>query len=301
MLRNRLLKRGKELICKRNLWFLAPFSWGYASLVYLRNFLYDASILKTVRAKPVVVSVGNIVAGGTGKTPFIHLLATNFRGRKVAILSRGYGQVPDEALMLAKKLPEVRVCIGKNRAELASHLHDVDLILLDDGFQHRKLYRDLDIVLLSDTKERYLPRGLLRDNPIRLRSADFTFQKGREMELKVKRIVDRNGEEISSIQGWKVGIFSGIAHPASFKKTVESLGAVVVSETVFADHEIADLSKVPRAKALICTEKDFVKLPDTTLPIYYLEMEMQIISGVEKWQKLIEKIDQKIDNRCTYE
>lgn len=301
MLRNKFLLFGQTLIEKKRSWFLAPLSWAYGFFVEIRNFLYDISFFKITKVKPIVVSVGNIVAGGTGKTPFVHLLAKAFPKRKVAILSRGYGSVPDEAMLLAKKLPNVRICVGKNRALLASILEDVELILLDDGFQHRKLHRDIDIVLTRKTIEHYLPWGFYRDNPKRLKQADFIFEKDRDYQLKVKAIRDSNGQEIPSIKGWKVGIFSGIASPERFKKTVIDLGGEPISEVVFADHEIADLSKLPHLKALICTEKDFVKLPKTDLPIYYLEMEMEIKEPNHLWEKLIEKIDQKIDNRCTYE
>lgn len=301
MLRNKLLLLGQTLIEKRRSWFLAPISWAYGLGVSIRNFLYDRSFLKITKVKPIVVSIGNIVAGGTGKTPFVHLLASAFPKRRVAILSRGYGSVPDEAILLARRLPNARVCVGKNRAKLASLLNDVDLILLDDGFQHRKLFRDIDIILTRQAEKHYLPWGFLRDSPNRLKEVGFVFAANQNYRLKVKAIRDSDGKEISSIKGWKVGIFSGIAAPERFKKTVVDLGAELVSESVFADHEIADLAKLPQLNALICTEKDFVKLPKTDLPIYYLEMEMEMIEPCTLWEKLIEKIDQKIDNRCNYE
>ena len=216
-------------------------------------------------------------------------------------MSRGYGKVPDEAILLARRLPNVRVCIGKNRLELAQSIRDVDLMILDDGFQHRKLFRDFEIVLASKEKEHYLPWGFLRDSPKRLKKADALFFLREDYKLRVKRILDQQGKEISSIRGWKVAIFCGIANPNRFKNSVIELGAEVVAELFLADHEVADLSKLPKERALLCTEKDFVKLPPNQLPIYYLEMELELTSGREKWEKLIEKIDQKIDNRCTYE
>jgi tetraacyldisaccharide 4'-kinase len=298
MLRDKLLLFGQRWI-ESHPWYLAPLSWVYALAVYFRNQLYNSALLPVTKVPCTVVSVGNIVAGGTGKTPMVHLLAETFSHRKVAILSRGFGKVPDEAMLLSRRLPNVKIYIGKDRATLAKKAaEEAELILLDDGFQHRSLYRDFDIVLTKRKKERYLPRGLLRDNPKRLQDADEIFTVGKELRLDVKRILDLQGNEIPSVQGWKVGIFSGIANPESFKKTVEKLGAEIVFEKIFADHEAADLSKLPKERVLLCTEKDAVKLAPTQLPIYFLEMEMKVVAERHRWEMLVEKIDQKIDNSC---
>lgn len=294
MLSAKILQFGQRLI-EQGAWYFAPISWIYAFVVFIRNQLYDRKLLAITHVSPVVVSVGNVLAGGTGKTPFVHLLAQKFAHRKVAILSRGYGEIPDEPMLLAKRLPNVSVHIGKNRAELAKTI-DADLILLDDGFQHRKLHRDFDIVLGGGVGH-YLPRGFLRDSPKRLEKADAQFSLGRELKLAVNRILDLKGNVIPSIRGWKVAVFCGISHPERFKKIVEELGAEIRGEKFFADHEKADLSQLPAGLPLICTEKDAVKLPSTDLPIYFLEMQMEVVDGIEKWEKLIEKIDKTIDNR----
>lgn len=287
---------------ERNPWYLAPLSWLYASVIYLRNLLYNYRLLPITKVPCTVVSVGNIVAGGTGKTPFVHLLVNAFPHRKVAILSRGYGAVPDEAMLLARRNPNVNVYVCKNRALLAKEVcRHADLLILDDGFQHRRLHRDFDIVLTREKKERYLPWGFLRDNPRRLKCADEIFNVEKELKLVVKRILDLEGRVVPSIKGWKVAIFCGIAKPERFKKTVLDLGAEIIGEKIFADHARIDLSKLPKASVLLCTEKDAVKLPPTDLPIYFLEMEMQFTGDQTRWQKLVEKIDQKIDNRPTYE
>lgn len=301
MLRDKLLLWGERLV-ESSPWYLAPLSWIYAFVIFIRNKLYDFHLLPITRVRCTVVSVGNIVAGGAGKTPFVHLLASQFPKRKVAILSRGYGSVPDEAILLSRKLPHVKVYVEKDRAALAKRIApDFDLLILDDGFQHRRLHRDFDIVLTREGKEHYLPFGFLRDSPKRLLSANAIFSVGRELELNVKRILDLHGNELPSIKGRKVAIFCGIAKPERFKKTVEALGAEIVFQRFFADHEVADLSKLPKENILICTEKDAVKLSPTEWPIYYLEMEMHVVKRRDYWEKLIEKIDQKIDNRSTYE
>jgi tetraacyldisaccharide 4'-kinase len=296
----RLLLFGQKLI-ERGAWYLAPFSWLYAVVVFCRNTLYDWGWLPITKVPCTVVSVGNVVAGGTGKTPFVLLLAKAFARRKVAILSRGYGSMPDEAMLLARRLPQVKVYVGRDRVALAKRAvaEGADLILLDDGFQHRRLHRDFDLVL-GPTTGHYLPHGFLRDSPKRTAQADAHFTAD-DWTLRVTRILDQKGREIDSIRGWKVALFSGIAKPQNFRKTVESLGAEVVSETILADHEPADLDQLPPADILLCTEKDFVKLPPTDLPLYYLEIEIEMTQGCERWEKVIEKIDRKIDNHPAYE
>jgi tetraacyldisaccharide 4'-kinase len=288
MLRAKILGLGQRLI-ERGAWYFAPLSWFYAFAIFCRNQLYDWGCLPITKVNATVISVGNIVAGGTGKTPFVHMLANAFAHRRVAILSRGYGAVPDEAMLLARRLPNVKVYVGKDRAALAKAA-DAELLILDDGFQYRRLHRDFDIVLVQKKKEHYLPWGFLRDSPRRLARAEVIAVA--DLKLNVKRILDLYGQEVPSIRGWKVAVFCGIAHPENFKKTVRDLGAEIVAEKIFIDHEAADLSKLPKVNALICTEKDFVKLPPTDLPIYFLEMEMEAV-GLEK---LVERIDQKIDN-----
>ena len=242
---NKLLLYGQTLIEKNRSWFLAPLSVIYGALVSLRNLLYDRSLLKITKVKPVVVSIGNIIAGGTGKTPFVHLLTSAFPKRKVAILSRGYGHIPDEAMLLAKKLPKIRVCVGKNRAELARQIDDVDLILLDDGFQHRKLFRDIDVVLTRETLPRFLPWGFLRDHPKRLEAADFVFRSEIDYHLKVKAIRNKQGRKIPSIKGCK-SVTSWSA------KTVSLTSSAPKSITVFLNLQGAAIpEKIPTFHPLI--------------------------------------------------
>lgn len=168
--------------------------------VKLRNFAFDRQWFKEKRVAVPVISIGNIIAGGTGKTAFIQRLAKDLRSQgKVSILSRGYRSeiekiggslhlieqsritpevCGDEAYLLFKSLPDAVLFVGKDRllnAERAVY-HDADMILLDDGMQYRSLHRDLEIVMLhgDDLYGRgfFLPRGYLRDSPKRLESAD---------------------------------------------------------------------------------------------------------------------------------
>jgi tetraacyldisaccharide 4'-kinase len=326
LIRQRFLLWGQKRI-EEGAWFLAPFSFLWAIFVFCKNFLYDWGLLSVSKVDCVVVSVGNLVAGGTGKTPFVHLLASQFVSKRVAILSRGYGEIPDEAMLLRRRLPSVQVYVGRDRVKLAKQAIDegAQLIILDDGFQYRRLYRDFDLVLLGGSdpfgKGHYLPWGFLRDSPRRLRFADAICVSGKTslqessyiyLNLKVERILGRDLVEIHSIRGLRVAIFCGIAKPLLFQQTVQDLGAVVVSEWILADHEIAEKKALHRfceqakfdgAQALICTEKDFVKLGSEPLllPIYFIEISFTIREGLSLWENLIAKIDQKIDNCDRYE
>ncbi len=311
LIRNRFLSLGRSSI-EKGLFFLSPLSLLWGIFVFCKNRLYDRKWLKPKRVGAVVVSIGNIVAGGTGKTPFVLLLAKAFQKRKVAILTRGYGEIPDEALLFRRRLPNIPVYIGKNRKRLALQAvqEGAELLILDDGFQHRKLHRDFDIVLaLADDpfgKGRFLPWGFLRDHPKRLRQADALFIQGRDFRHAPSRILNEREEAIASIRGWKVGLFCGIAHPRFFKKMIEALGADVKGTLWLADHEKVTpqaLEKFARrcltlgAQGLITTEKDFVKNPKASLPILFVEVDLEWLQREDQWGNLIAKIDQKLENR----
>ncbi len=314
-IRNKALSLGRALI-ERGAWFFAPLSWIWGIVVFCKNKLYDWKWISCAQVPCTVVSVGNIVAGGTGKTPFIQMVASSFVSRKIAILSRGYGQIPDEAMLLQRRLPHALLYVGKDRVALAARaaMDGAELILLDDGFQHRKLHRDFDIVLVHERdpfgKGRYLPWGFLRDSPKRLKRADAVFFNGRDFRHLVVRILNEKEQEIPTVQGWIVGLFCGIANPDSFKKSIDSLGAKAVAEWILADHEPAQPALLERfaercrklgAKALITTEKDFIKGPRCSLPIVFIEIEIEWIERKEKWERLIAKINQKIDNGSAYD
>jgi tetraacyldisaccharide 4'-kinase len=190
--------------------------------------------------------------------------------------------------------------------------------------------RDFDLVLLSAEdpfgRGAYLPRGYLRDSPKRLSQANAIFLNPIESEADLEPWKTRLGESApligvrgttravgGKIVGASIGLFCGIARPARFKKSVAEFGASVVQELILADHEgisekelqsFSDLCKSLGAKYLVCTEKDFIKLPPDlrlSLPLVYLELEMKITAGIENWQNLVAKIDRKIDNCGTYD
>nr|WP_225937620.1 tetraacyldisaccharide 4'-kinase [Myxococcus sp. RHSTA-1-4] len=175
-------------------------SWTYGAAVRLRGALYDSGLLRAERAEGLrVISVGNLNVGGTGKTPAVlHLAELLVReGRKVGILTRGYGRASrepltfigseplpsvedagDEPLLLARRCPQVRLFVGADRVAGAYRARDefgVDTVLLDDGFQHRRLARDQDIVVVDEAvglgNGHMLPRGPLREPRSSLRRA----------------------------------------------------------------------------------------------------------------------------------
>ncbi len=318
--RFKILLWGQKRI-EKGAFFFAPFSWLWGLFSWARNVLYDRHWLPVEQVSCPVLSVGNVVAGGTGKTPLVSLLASLFSHKKVAILSRGYGQIADEALLLQKKNPEAKIYVGKDRVALARKAcqEGAQLILLDDGFQYRKLSRDIDIVLLEGTdpfgRGHYLPWGFLRESPKRLKKADQVFVVGptsRSLEEVISLEVCVDQEKIPRLENVKGAYFCGIGNPHRFQKTVEQLGIRVISRWVLADHEKADLTKLQRfaenakekgAEILLCTEKDAVKLPPSCafpLPLYPVPISLKVVGDQARWEKLIAKIGQKIDNYPDY-
>ncbi len=332
--------------------FLPAALYGAASR--WRNVSYDRGLLRSRRLPRPVISIGNITVGGTGKTPMAIMLAGLLKeaGRKPAILSRGYGregpgrvavvtdgnqilrgpqEAGDEPFLMANLLPGVPVVAGSSRflagqtaiAELAA-----DVLVLDDGFQHRGLHRDLDIVLLDEARPfgngRLLPGGSLRELPAALRRADIVVMTRSEAGagsnsaagvagfLKEGAAIFRgihqpvalidggmSARPLTLLEGKKIYAFAGIGNPLSFRRTLESLGAELAGFTAFPDHyafragDIDCISGAARragAELILTTEKDGVRLghfPEFTEQIYRLRVELEIISGREKFINLV--------------
>jgi tetraacyldisaccharide 4'-kinase len=248
---------------------------GYGLGVRLRNRWYDRGGKRVVRAAVPVVSVGNLTLGGTGKTPCVEYVARFLRGRghRVAILSRGYGSAHgrnDEALVLEENLPDVPHLQGPDRAALAAVAAlelESEVLVLDDGFQHRRLARDLDVVLLDATGPwgygHLFPRGLLREPRSSLRRAGFVLltrcdlvgeAERRALHETVARIapgvpvaetrhraVDlvnarRESAPLGLLEQRPVAAFCGVGNPDAFRRTLAGLGAAVVAFRTFPDH-----------------------------------------------------------------
>ncbi len=330
-LRNKLFLSAREGRFRNCAW-LFPFSALWSIGAAIKNTLYDRKILFIQRLPACVVSVGSLQAGGSGKTPLVHLLARHLPG-SIAILSRGYQAkksgltLGDELTMLSLRLPHVHMLAGADRAASGKKAIQggARLLLLDDGMQYRRLYRDFEIVILDAANPfgfgAFLPRGLLRDPPSRLVDADAVFVNGHlteelrrtlstlgeapviEVQHQLRRVLNERGQEIS-LKKRKVGAVCAIAQPRRFLQTLSESGAEIVDHWFLPDHDRFDPSdlemfikkcRLSGATDLVCTEKDRVKLPPD-FPILYLEMELQIISGEADWQILLKKIVLKMNN-----
>lgn len=265
---------------------------AYGLVVRVRNRLFDRGWRATTRVAVPVVSVGNLTAGGTGKTPCVEFVARYYRGRerRVAILSRGYGGAGgpnDEALVLEENLPDVPHLQGADRlflARAAIEELESEVLLLDDGFQHRRLARDLDLVLIDATEPwghgHLLPRGLLREPRAGLRRASLVVltrvdQASPEALPLLRQALQRlapgvpvietchgpvelvNGSRVStpldSLRGRSVAAFCGIGNPEAFRRTLADLGADVRAFRAYPDHHAYRREDVDDLKSWVTT------------------------------------------------
>jgi tetraacyldisaccharide 4'-kinase len=298
---------------------------GFRAAAAVRGALYGAGLLPVARAAAPVVSIGNLAAGGAGKTPAALAVAARLvgRGRRVALLSRGYGAARsdarlvsdgsrillgaaeggDEPVLAALRLPGLAVLCGPRRAELAARaVADLgaDALVLDDGFQHRALARDLDVVVLDASNPfgngHLLPRGPNREPRAALRRAGLAWlsrvDQAHPNALPALRALLREatgrapvesrhapvdvvdgrlarGLGLGALRGRRVMLLSGLARPGGFRRTVEGLGAEIAAERAFPDHHrftAAELDEVFRAadaarcERVVTTEKDAVRL-----------------------------------------
>ena len=294
----------------------------YSMGATLKNFLYDNNFLKPARPDCKVISVGNLTTGGSGKTPFACLLAKKLVDKKLAILSRGYGtnhssgvhvvsdgssiaEPPpvsaDEPYMMAKKLTDVPVVCAPERiagARLITEKFGADLIILDDGFQHRAIHRDIDILLFdARTKSdalQLVPLGVLREPLGEMKRADIIVVTGsstldhdeRQKLLEHVRkyakakvpvlfadgssagCTNFKGDFVKAPEG-KVFSFSGIANPEYFNNSLIKEGLDVAGSLNFPDHHQftdQDIDRINKmaiqsgAGTIVTTEKDMVRL-----------------------------------------
>lgn len=296
------LRLGSRFIQSEWAVLLLPVSWIWQAVSCFRHFLYDIGFFKVYTVSVPVISVGNLAVGGTGKTPVVIRLAKAFSSRSVAILMRGYGG--DEAFIYKNHLPNIPVYADPDRVKSAKQAiaKGAKMLILDDGFQHRKLGRTVDLVIVRprDLQGRYMPAGDLRDRPSRLKKMDITLRTT-DIQLKVQRILTLQKEEISSLQGVEVAMFCGIGAPDKFKKTLAFLGAIVKAELILGDHEPIGLERLKafndrckslNVKYLVCTEKDAVKLESTNLPVLFVE----VVAEIQGFEKLMAKIEERMYN-----
>ena len=272
-----------------------PLTGLYGSVTAVRNTLFDHGMLSSRRLEQPVVSVGNLSVGGSGKTPFVIALGELLKGRGIRfdVLSRGYGRKTrgvfvvdpdgnaadfgDEPLLIARRLG-VPVVVGESRyaaGRVAERKFQSQLHILDDGFQHRSLARDFDIVLMTerDFGDRMLPSGRLREPLSSLARADaVVLPAGLAVDhpaLQEKPVWRIERELVLSNLPSAPVVFCGIARPEQFFAQVRAAGITPAAEIVFRDHHSYDSSDIERLLAMrvklsaggfLTTEKDAVNL-----------------------------------------
>lgn len=316
-----------------------PLAAVYRVVTALRNRLYAWRLLPVKRVPAVVISVGNLSVGGSGKTLLVETLARKFTAEsiRVGIASRGYrrrstglqvvsdgenvlldpAEAGDEPFLLALNLAGVPVMVGADKRAVSEALCErfgVQVILLDDGFQHRRLYRDLDVVILNRRPENMghlLPWGNLRESPRGLQRADMIFY----AKLPVDEVPQVSETDILSLSSsrkliganqtemqWakftgKIGAFCGLGQPGHFFKTLGREGITPEVELTFPDHcsyNVSDRERITHAgmDGWITTQKDFVKLPPDFAAgqnIYYLPVQMTL--HPEKWAEILAQVE----------
>ena len=304
---------------------LIPVSHLYGLVMRARSALYAVGLLPS-RSLPVrVVSIGNLTLGGTGKTPVVIALATALaaRGRRVGIVSRGYGrrhpatlvevsdgqsmrstasESGDEPVLIAERCPGLPVAVAADRYQAGRHLIDrfqIDTLLLDDGFQHQRLRRDIDVLILDATAPfgngYVFPRGRLRECPSAMQRGTMVLLTRTRLALGVESLKARirdiapgmpigavdftpsqlihlesgRTEHPTALRGERVVAVSGIGNPESFEAMLSAGGAVVAAHRVFSDHHEYSVEEVQQlaghadelgATRIVTTEKDAVKL-----------------------------------------
>ena len=321
----------------------------YSHLVEARNRMFDSGLLSS-RAVPgaVVISVGNLSSGGSGKTPLAIYLVDelNRRGARAAYVSRGYrgrassrglvvsdGRGPrvdwqdcgDEAYLAADKLRGAPVVIGADRysATQKAVSHGSNVVVLDDGFQHRRLARDLDIVLVSPTDiepgRRLLPVDPLREPASSLSRAHVIGGlvedwRGRDdspgllFSVEPRALVDGMGAELSGrqLEGFRAFLVTGVARPQRVRRALDRLGVQVAGERRFPDHhrfrprELAACEREARAASAcgpVTTEKDRVRIPAArcSLPVFSLAVDTRVEAGEEPlWEANLARLQERM-------
>ncbi|MGV8058438.1 MAG: tetraacyldisaccharide 4'-kinase [Smithellaceae bacterium] len=298
----------------------------YRLIITLRNRLYDRNIFQEIKLPCPVISVGNITVGGTGKTPCVIWIAQMLqkKGFKPAVLSRGYGgknsqpvnivsdgdkilvdsaTAGDEPYLIARSLPGIPVFTGPQRILTGKNAIDnfgVNVLICDDAFQHRQIFRNINLVLLDSQSPlgngHMLPRGSLREPVTELRRADAIILTRTDETKKTNEIIgelacasdipvfvsshkpvdavkrDNSGQlQLTELKGKKVCAFAGIAKPDSFKKAISATGAQILSFDIFPDHHRYTKKELENihnnflknnGDLLITTEKDGMRLQE---------------------------------------
>jgi len=285
-------------------------SWFYGIGAGLRRTAYKIGIFKAHRAGCKVISVGNISLGGTGKTPMSCMLAKTLKGhnKTVALLTRGYGN--DEWKMMKRFLVDIPVIVGPDRVENSAKAiseFKADTVILDDGFQHLRIKKDLDIVLIDSSNpfgnERLFPRGVLREDLYALKRADMLFLTKTDMKennvefiknklsmivpnlpmvesvYRPKYFYNLNNDaklDLAEIKSKKIATLSSIVNPEYFEFMLKNLGVELKLQLHYPDHysykqkdlySIRQKCKEVGVDTIVTTEKDAVKLKSYSLKL----------------------------------
>lgn len=320
-----------------------PLSAIYGGIVGTRNALYDRGVLRAKRLQGPVVSVGNLSTGGSGKTPFVMLLGEllKARGIKFDVLSRGYGresrgvrlvdpdglprEFGDEPLLIARRL-QVPVIVGEDRhaaGSFAESRFGPQFHLLDDGFQHRALARDFDIVLVTpqDASDHLLPSGRLREPLSSLRRADAvvlasgasaeSFPLAGKLVWRVRRGIVTRGRTPNATQDGaeevppRPVVFCGIARPQNFVLQLRTANIEPVAEAFYRDHhtyeekdirELLALKQRSDAGGFVTTEKDAVNLGpylSALAPLAVVPVKMELSDAANALDTMLHKINER--------
>lgn len=322
---------------------LWPLSLPYAAAAHLRARAYQMGILKPRRLGGTVISVGNLTVGGTGKTPMVLWIAQRLlaEGRRVGILTRGYrGATEDGAtetssdevrLLNARLGDQVALGVGANRYANGQRLakEGVEWFVLDDGFQHLQLARDVNVVLIDATNPfgggKVLPAGGLREPRSALARADIVVitrsQHAAAVESLVRRYSaapifyaqpqlkdirvwrgDYPGEADAQTRSQKVFAFCGIGNPAAFVSNLREWGFQVAGHKFFRDHhrytqqdarQIEQAARSAGAEVLICTEKDIFNLQGISFgefDIRYCAISMHVENEDGFWAEIMNRV-----------
>ena len=320
---------------------LIPCSVLYWCGIFLRRLFYRRGFFKTSRLPVKVISVGNITLGGTGKTPFVEMLVRMLQeeGLKPAVLTRGYGG--DEAPLLKRHLPDVPVLSGVHRVENARQelkKNGIDVFVIDDGFQYWAITPDVNIVLINSIspfgRGFLLPAGSLREPLSSLKRADVVaLTRADAGRADISRITEKirksntyasvlecahrplffrellTGEsvELSSLEGEKAVVMSGIACPLGFEESLKGLGIELTEIFRYPDHyhyltrdlrEIVEAAGAAEAKIIITTEKDAVRMESflkahsslrETREVRFLALAitLEVLKGEEKLRDIV--------------
>ncbi|USS94897.1 tetraacyldisaccharide 4'-kinase [Serratia symbiotica] len=311
---------------------LLPLSWFYGLVSTLICLSYRCGLRKSWRAPVPVVIVGNLTAGGNGKTPIVIWLVEQLqqRGCRVGVVSRGYGgksavyplvlsqntsprEAGDEPVLIYQRTG-APVAIAPKRSDAIQALlqqHQLDVVITDDGLQHYALQRDFELVVIDGVGRFgngwWLPAGPMRERAARLNSVDACVANGGmaqegeiAMRLRAREAVNMlSGERCPVAELTHVVAVAGIGHPPRFFAMLEKLGTDVEQEVAFADHQkyqLASLSALtPVGQTLLMTEKDAVKCRAFAQPNWWYLPVDAVLPSVEGGQ-LLKKIENLLSN-----